>query len=130
MATKTVSVPLFDVHLTLIDSTQDAEAFVREHSAEHVIMDELLKCRGFYMPVTDAQGKEHRMLCVFDKETTMDTAVHESVHAAWAILRHCSVRVKPISDEEPLAYLTAWIACATLRFLASQKDLTPPETTA
>jgi len=125
MAVKCITIPIYDVHLYLVDDPADARKFVEEHSAEAQDLDSLLQCRGLCHEIVDTKGDVRRMLCVFDREDTASTAIHEAVHAAWMTLRHCGVRVRANTDEEPLAYLTAWIACEVVRLLPGKERLTP-----
>jgi hypothetical protein len=118
----TRKIPIFDVEINFIDTPEDAIELINRLSATpDPCVDEVKVWRGFCHTVTDAKGKDHRMMCVFDRETTLNTVVHESVHAAWMMLRHCSMKVAPNNGEEPLAYMTAWFAEEMLKFLNSKE---------
>ena len=69
--------------------------------------------------VRDATGKELRMLCVFDGN--VNTVVHESTHMAWMILKYVSIKISQ-SNDEPIAFMTAYLAEEMLKFLDEQKE--------
>lgn len=121
MSVKKVKVPIFEVFIYLVNDVQDAKDLIQRLSATpDPTVDEIAPWRGFCHSVTDEAGREHRMMCVFDRETTLNTTIHEAVHAAWMMLRYCSMKVRPDSGEEPLAYLTAWFAEEMLTFLRDE----------
>lgn len=118
MSLKTIEIPIFCVKITMINSVEDTKAFINEHSAvKDPTVNDIAMWRGFCHSVTDTAGKEHRIMCIFDREDILNTVVHEAVHAAWMTLRYCSMVVKPDTGEEPLAYMTAWLADEMMKFL-------------
>lgn len=111
------SVPLFDVNWHFVATKERARYIMVECGIDDATIEDLLQCRGFCHILNDTTGREVRMICVFDREDPVNTAIHEAVHAAWHTLRYCSVRTKGITDEEPMAYLTAWFGREMIRFL-------------
>ena len=107
MSVQCRTIPIYDVDIYLATDLAEAKTFVREKSfMEFDEAKNLDRCRGVCYTVTDNLGRDYRMLCVF--EGGLPIIVHECVHMAWIILRTCGVRISP-SNDEPLAYLTAWL---------------------
>lgn len=50
-----------------------------------------------------------------------ETLAHESVHAAWRILELVGV-ISTVDNQEPLAYLTGWIARQVNNFMMSHVE--------
>ena len=63
--------------------------------------------KGICCTVEEPNGYLHRIMCVFDGD--FNTVIHEAVHMAGLTLQHVGVKFGPNNDE-PLAYLAAWIA--------------------
>ena len=112
------TIPIFDVDIYLVSSMEEARTFIKGKNPDEdtSILD---GCVGICYTVTDATQKNHRMLCVFDGEP--NTVVHESVHMARIVLKYCGVRFTQAQDE-PLAYMVAWLADEMLKFIKSTKD--------
>ncbi len=106
------TVPIFDVDIHLFNDRAEARGFMRDHSPdwESQAVDTARGC-------CITQPGNPRMLCVFDGGLAV--ATHESVHMAWAILQECGVRVTAANDE-PLAYLAAWINQQVAQFLSGE----------
>lgn len=54
-----------------------------------------------------------------------ETLAHESVHAAWGILELVGV-ITTVDNQEPLAYLTGWIAKQVNNFMMSHVEAAAP----
>lgn len=103
-------VPILDVDVYFIDDRDDAVQFVMEHdryNAGYEAEKTEMMCQGVCRIAEDKEGKRHRMMCAF--EGGLNTVVHESVHMAWILMRHCSIRADA-KNEEPMAYVAAWLA--------------------
>lgn len=109
-----VRIPIFDVDVYFVTSEAEAREFITAHSpdGEADAADATDRCRGVCYIVTDKEGQDHRLMCVFDGKET--TAVHEAVHMAWRTLRHCGVKFS-MANDEPLALLTEWLAGEMIR---------------
>lgn len=101
------TIPVYDVDVYLVTDREEGKAFIRERSTIKGEDTNLDDCRGVCYTVTDADGANHRLMCVFEGGAPI--AVHEAVHMAWMVLKTCRVRVSQTNDE-PLAYLTAYLA--------------------
>ena len=110
---KLITIPVFDVDVLLFRDRDEAKAFFLTHTPND---DPRSIGSSHGVCITDDR---YRMLCVFDGGIPI--AAHESVHMAWAILKECGVRVSA-SNDEPLAYLTAWILNEVLIFLEETKE--------
>ena len=102
-------VPLFDVSVYFFTDRQESKDFINTKTTKAVGVEEkqMDNCKGCCYWVTDAEGMPHRLMCVFDGG--MNTAIHEAVHMAWITLDYCCVKITQRNDE-PLAYLSAWLA--------------------
>lgn len=129
MAIERKTVPLFGIWVWFCDDVADARKFMESYDEDPATIDDLMKARGFCARLTARDGREASLMCVFEKEEWVEIAIHEAVHAAWATLRHVQVKVKPNTDEEPLAYLTSWFGAEMIAFLAKGRGLTPDLTT-
>ena len=107
-----ITVPVFDVYVHLFKDRTEAKAFFQERCPDDPDTRSLETARG--VTITNDNC---RMLCVFDGG--MPIAAHESVHMAWAILKECGVKVNAANDE-PLAYLTAWLLTETVKFIEGE----------
>lgn len=101
-------VPLLGVFVYMIDTVADAKAFINQLTTlppgeEEKQVDQ---CKGVFYAVTDAEGMQYRMMCVFDG--LLNTAAHEAVHTAWATVTYCSIKITE-SNHEVMAYLAAWL---------------------
>lgn len=112
------TIPLLDVDVYLISTAEEAKTLIREKApnSDETVVD---GCVGCCHVVADAQGKNHRMLCVFDNEP--NTTAHEAVHMARMILDYVSIKYTKDNDE-PLAYMVGWLTAEMLKFL-NQKEL-------
>ena len=114
-------IPIFDVWIHFVDDPADVRPFIEGLSDDPSnIPDGFEHWRGFVHDFDDRTGYNHRMLCCFDKDTTLNTVVHEAVHAAWLTLRFCNMIVKPNTGEEPLCYVTAWLVEEMMAFLGRE----------
>ncbi len=114
MTVRCHKVPLLDVNVYFITSLEEAKVFIREHAVtedEDKVVDGAV---GACHTVTDSDGKNHRIMCVFDGDR--NTTVHEAVHMAWIVLRYCSIKAGS-ANEEPLAYTAAWLAETMMEIL-------------
>ena len=99
------TIPIYDSDVYLCTNLAEGKAFIRSKSVTKDEDTNLDDCRGICYTL-NAEGKAHWMMCVF--EGGLPIIVHESVHMAWMVLKHCGVRVSQTNDE-PLAYLTSWL---------------------
>lgn len=114
MAKMCKHVPLYGVKTWFVTTLPEALELVDELSGGEDDGTMLLHTKGVCYIVCEPDGHENRMYCVFDG--TRDTAIHEAVHMAWMTLHYVNVKVTYMHDE-PLAYLTAWMADEMLTFM-------------
>ena len=107
-----ITVPIFDVYVHLFKDRVEAKAFFQERCPDDEDVKAIESSRG--VTITNDNC---RMLCVFDGGVPI--AAHESVHMAWAILKECGVKVSH-SNDEPLAYLAAWLLTETVKFIEGE----------
>ena len=114
MAKMCKHVPLYGVKTWFVTTLEEALELVDELSGGEDDGCDLLQTKGVCYIVVEPDGHQSRLYCVFDG--TRDTAIHEAVHMAWMTLRYVHVNVTYAHDE-PLAYLTAWMADEMLKFM-------------
>ncbi|WP_145586620.1 hypothetical protein [Yersinia kristensenii] len=108
-----ISVPLYGVQIIICSSAEAADkkfghGFLYKNYAAQVCVIECEKT-----------GISKVTIC-FDSPKNYNTEVlsHECVHAAWRVLDLVGIRVS-YSNQEPLAYLTGWIARQVNNFMVS-----------
>lgn len=101
--TKVVKVPIYDRELIITDDGEAAERLLTRRYGVYMDLSARATCVGMTCMI-DCIGVV--VLIVGDKSPR--TLCHESVHAAWEILRYVGVD-SDIDNQEPLAYLTDWI---------------------
>lgn len=114
MAIKCHRIPLLDVDVYFVTTVQEARDFILSHSSDEADLDGVANAVGSCPVIIDADGRNYRMMCVFDG--TINTVVHEAVHMAWIVMRYCSIKVGK-ANEEPMAYTSAWLAETMLEVL-------------
>lgn len=118
---KTTRVPLYGFKLHLSIDMTEASAFIKAHSA--LEENDLADISGVSHTFLDAKGTRFWILGIFDG--LINTAAHEALHTAWAILDTCHAKVSP-SNHEPMAYLIGWLVDEIL-FLYPDLQPTPPD---
>lgn len=113
---KTVIIPVYEQKTHFFTSLEEAKNYVRQVSNGKDDSSGLDHTKGICCTVDEPNGYRHRMMCVFDGDP--NTVIHEAVHMAGLTLQHVGVKFGPNNDE-PLAYLTAWLA---ERFLFEMAD--------
>lgn len=108
-----VSVPLYGVQIIICSSAEAADkkfgdGFLYKNFKAQVNI------------VEDRRSGVDKVTIVFSHPFDYDTEclAHECVHAAWRVLSLAGVKVS-YSNQEPLAYLTGWIARQVNNFMVS-----------
>lgn len=118
MSLVTKRIPILGVFITFATTREEARAFAASKDPSEKL-EGLETCHGMVTFVTDAQGLQHRIMMVFAND--LNTVVHESVHAAWLTCRYCSIKASS-SNEEPMAYLTAWLVEQMMGILDCERE--------
>jgi len=73
--------------------------------------------------VIDIANLPSRVVMTFRSldEYCTETLAHECVHAAWGVLELVGVK-SDVGNQEPLAYLTGWIARQVNNFMIAHVD--------
>lgn len=106
-------VPLYGVEIIVCPTKQDAE----KEMWTGVLSD------NFMAQVTTGVDDKSGIECVAIifrslEDYSSETLAHECVHAAWRTLELVGVK-SDVDNQEPLAYLTGWIARQVNNFMVS-----------
>lgn len=100
---KTIKIPIYDRELIVANSSDAAERLLHRRYKIWFDLEARSTCLGMTVMI-ESIG----LVVVIVSDNSSRTMCHESIHAAWEVLRYAGVDSN-VNNQEPLAYLTDWI---------------------
>lgn len=111
MKSKTIEIPIYRAELTII-LDKDLSAIEKKYSSTSL--------EGFGAVTIKDDYKYRTYLVVFTDKDDVSNIVHEVVHIKNYIYEDCAMKVNT-DDDEPEAYLTAWLFDEIYKFLKTNQ---------
>lgn len=112
-------IPIYNQTMYFFDSMKDIERFSKKEGYDYSSVAHLEHALGFVgilrkNPKDDNEefGEGSLIMLVLNKD--LDVVIHEATHAALMLCDHVGINVD-IDNQEPYAYLTAFIAMEYIR---------------